>query len=91
MKKGDYTDVKANEWVFPKMKKYRMACCDCGLVHTVDFKVYLAKPAKKGYFSYITGRPPKGMTLRVSMKANRDNVETERLRKLRHIRIEDKK
>lgn len=27
------------EWVKPVMKNYRMKCCDCGLVHRIDFKV----------------------------------------------------
>jgi len=94
MKKGNYTDVKANEWVFPKMRKYKMACCDCGLVHTMDFKVILTKPTKppqKEYFAYTTPRAPKGMTLRVSFKADRDNEETKRIRKLRHITLKDKR
>jgi hypothetical protein len=25
--------------VAPKMKGYKLGCCDCGLVHDVDFKV----------------------------------------------------
>lgn len=28
-----------SEWVSPAMNGYRMACCDCGLVHNVRFKV----------------------------------------------------
>ena len=28
-----------NEWVKPIMKGYQMECCDCGLVHEIDFKV----------------------------------------------------
>lgn len=27
------------EWISPNPKAYQMACCDCGLVHTVQFKV----------------------------------------------------
>jgi len=34
-----YTAPLAGEWVKPVMKGYRMACCDCGLVHVIDFKV----------------------------------------------------
>lgn len=34
-----YPKVKANQWVRPVMKGYRMACCDCGLVHELDFKI----------------------------------------------------
>lgn len=26
-------------WVHPVMEGYRMGCCDCGLVHDMDFRV----------------------------------------------------
>ena len=26
-------------WQWPKHNDYRMACCDCGLVHRIDFRV----------------------------------------------------
>ena len=26
-------------WVPPRMKGYKMACCDCGLVHDMQFKI----------------------------------------------------
>jgi hypothetical protein len=35
-----YEDVKAGQWVQPKRRGYRMACCDCGLVHVFDFRVH---------------------------------------------------
>ena len=27
------------EWVFPVHRGYRLACCDCGSVHDIDFRV----------------------------------------------------
>lgn len=36
------------EWVQPVKKGYRAACCDCGLVHEVEFRVY--KPTGKIQF-----------------------------------------
>ncbi len=30
---------KAGEWIMPIMSGYKMACCDCGLVHQIDFAV----------------------------------------------------
>lgn len=35
-----YSEPKAGEWVQPKEKGYKMACCDCGLVHRMDFRVH---------------------------------------------------
>ena len=33
------TDSGWSEWQHPKMKGYKMQCCDCGLVHEVEFRV----------------------------------------------------
>lgn len=27
------------EWVQPKMELYKMMCCDCGLVHDMQFRI----------------------------------------------------
>lgn len=35
-----YLTPKAGELVLPNMKGYRMSCCDCGLVHRLDFEVF---------------------------------------------------
>lgn len=34
-----YQQVYDGQWVRPVMNGYRMMCCDCGLVHELDFKV----------------------------------------------------
>ena len=34
-----YEQVYDDEWVTPRMKGWRMKCCDCGLVHEITFKV----------------------------------------------------
>lgn len=33
-----YDEPKSNQWVRPVRDGYRMACCDCGLVHEMDFR-----------------------------------------------------
>ena len=33
-KPGEFT-----EWVRPVRRGYKMACCDCGLVHDMDFRI----------------------------------------------------
>lgn len=34
-----YPRPKAGEWIRPVMNGYKLACCDCGLVHRIDFKL----------------------------------------------------
>ena len=31
--------TEEDEWVQPTMKDFKFACCDCGLVHDVDFRI----------------------------------------------------
>jgi hypothetical protein len=28
-----------SDWIYPVMKGYKMACCDCGLVHDLEFRI----------------------------------------------------
>lgn len=34
-----FNQIYSGEWVFPKRKGYLMKCCDCGLVHVIDFRL----------------------------------------------------
>jgi hypothetical protein len=34
-----YESPKAGEWIRPVRRGYKLACCDCGLVHLVNFRV----------------------------------------------------
>lgn len=56
-------------WVEPIMKGYRMQCCDCGLVHEMQFKVVeqIGKAAADGSWP---ARPIKNG--RVSLRARRE-------------------
>lgn len=31
--------IEAGEWIQPIPEGYRMACCDCGLVHRMNFRI----------------------------------------------------
>lgn len=37
--KEDLDQIKNGQWVMPLMHGYKMQCCDCGLIHTLDFIV----------------------------------------------------
>jgi len=34
-----YPSVHSGEWIQPIRKGYKMSCCDCGLVHRVNFRL----------------------------------------------------
>lgn len=35
-----YEKPKAGEWIQPVRTNYKLACCDCCLVHRMDFRVH---------------------------------------------------
>lgn len=35
-----FEEPEEGEWVQPVERGYKMACCDCGLVHNVEFRIY---------------------------------------------------
>lgn len=37
--KRRYPNVTDGQWVQPVERGYHMACCDCGLVHRMNFRV----------------------------------------------------
>lgn len=39
LKHKRFKPAKALEWIQPKQRGYLMACCDCGLVHRMDFRI----------------------------------------------------
>ena len=42
-----------SEWVYPEPNGYLMKCCDCGLVHEVQFKTFVETKQKRGAFEVV--------------------------------------
>ena len=38
-KRVTYPVIAYGEWTRPRMKNFREQCCDCGLVHRLDFRI----------------------------------------------------
>lgn len=34
-----YKPAKDGEWLWPQRRGYRLECCDCGLIHVVNFRL----------------------------------------------------
>ena len=34
-----YEQIYDDEWIEPPRKGFKLRCCDCALVHTVDFRL----------------------------------------------------
>lgn len=35
-----WNQIQDGDEIFPEMEGYQLKCCDCGLVHQIDLKVY---------------------------------------------------
>jgi hypothetical protein len=77
-----YTVETNDEWtdeVFPIMRGYKMACCDCGLVHNIEFDVFeIEEFNKDGSFK---GNVREGKEWRVAMRVRRNNRSTGQMRR----------
>ncbi len=68
----EYEKPKAGEWVQPTRRGYLMQCCDCGLVHRMDFTTV----------PYANGKRRK-----IRFRVYRASQETARVRKARNIKV----
>lgn len=34
-----YPQVFEGEWIQPRVRGYKVGCCDCGLVHRINFRI----------------------------------------------------
>lgn len=66
-KRRKYTQIRDGQWFAPRRKGHRLMCCDCGLVHVVDFAVLTLRNGGK----------------KIAMRAFRDNRATANARRHR--------
>jgi hypothetical protein len=71
---GGYTD-----WIFPRRGNvYKLACCDCGLVHDLEFAVVNAEDIGGGRIRIWKAR---GKNLQVAFRAKRNERSTAQMRR----------
>lgn len=67
------------DWVTPIPFGYRMACCDCSLVHEMEFRVVLThSPMPDGGFRV---EPIDGKKFRAQFRVKRNNRATAAMRR----------
>ena len=65
-----YTEPNEGEWVQPIRKGYKLACCDCGLVHRMDFRI-VGNKRKKIQFRVFRDNRATGQMRRKTPKRNK--------------------
>lgn len=69
------------EWIYPRMDDYRLACCDCGLVHEMQLKIVHVKHLPGGQMLVKDSR---STSLGVAFRAKRHERATAQTR--RHMK-----
>jgi hypothetical protein len=74
-----------SRWVTPVMSGYKMGCCDCGLVHDLQFEVVeVLRYLPNGTFEHEEALDPE--KYRVLFRARRNNRSTSAVRRKPHAR-----
>lgn len=61
-----YHKPNAGEWIQPVRRGYKMRCCDCDLVHKMDFRIYKGRIQFRVFRdNRATGACRRGYTYRV--------------------------
>ncbi len=66
-------------WVPPKPEAYRFMCCDCGLVHDMQFKVGRVVDKKAGGWVYLEDVDDPELV--VQFRVRRNNRSTAQVRR----------
>lgn len=70
-----------SDWINPKMEGYKMSCCDCNLVHSMEFMIVkITKHLPDGGYEWKELDPEKH---RVMFRASRNNRATAAMRRKR--------
>ena len=82
MVRKKFYSPNSGEWQRPIRRGYRLACCDCSLVHRVDFQIVKDIPKNKRRCDII-----KDKRLHIEFRVYRDEPSTTYQRGLGHIII----
>lgn len=74
-KNGDWT-----EWIRPRMTNYYMSCCDCGLVHTLNFRVVKVLKVYKNGMKKGEILPKDEFEVEMKVKRNNKLTKQERIK-----------
>ena len=76
-KRSTYHVIDYGEWIRPRMRDFREQCCDCGLIHRLDFRIVDAAKGRSGSSSRSTkGRARPSSRLHVEFRTRRDDRAT---------------
>jgi hypothetical protein len=66
-----YHEPKAGEWIRPVRRGYLLACCDCGLVHRMNFRLLGKKRKRIEFAVFLAPRRTAALRREKRKRANR--------------------
>lgn len=63
-----YKTAMNGEWITPVRKGYKLGCCDCGLVHVINFKLVGKKNKKIMFQAFRDNRSTAAMRRKKKQK-----------------------
>ena len=76
-KRVTYDVISYGEWTRPRMTNFREQCCDCGLIHRLDFRIVDGREGARGTARKDGRRSPDAPRgLRVEFRTRRDDRAT---------------
>jgi hypothetical protein len=71
-----YSVIPYGEWIRPRLRNFREQCCDCGLIHRLDFRVVDARAAARGGRGRITRSSRRSPVAYIEFRTRRDDRAT---------------
>jgi hypothetical protein len=71
-KRVTYDVISYGEWTRPRMANFREQCCDCGLIHRLDFRIVDGKVEFRTRRDDRAPRPPAAASS--SQRMNKQSV-----------------
>jgi hypothetical protein len=75
-KRSSYEVIEYGEWTRPRMRDFRAQCCDCGLIHRLDFRIVDAKGRARPSSRSTKGCSNSSPRLHIEFRTRRDNRAT---------------
>jgi hypothetical protein len=75
-KRSTYHVIDFGEWIRPRMRDFREQCCDCGLIHRLDFRIVDAAKGRSRPSSGSKQRSRPPSRLHVEFRTRRDDRGT---------------
>jgi hypothetical protein len=81
-----YSVIPYGEWTRPRMQNFREQCCDCGLIHRLDFRIVEERGGAGTGGRVASQRSPRAGKRYIEFRTRRDDRATAAARRSSRFR-----